>query len=276
MVKKIDTSRAVQPIESFKESSDSECLILIDTQNEFIDNFWIMIDFYKKFIQWNKQYFKRTVLSLHMTLQSLFILFLNSISTYTSVRETCISKSNTPKQNINIVNKQKAWFKNQDLEKERQKLLNLLEKLKRQNITDNEKSEIRDIIFENQVLSIVNRQSRIAKFETLWERVKNTTNWMYWITINLPKDDIIKKRNKSISVLNNTRNDFIHFEPKLKINQISHSFDIGRVNLDIIEHILSKCKKNNDPIWVNVSAFFLHDIDVKNLMKAISEIKDIK
>lgn len=48
-----------------------------DERNEFLDNFFVMVYFYRKFMTENKKYFKRSVISLHMTLHALFVLFID-------------------------------------------------------------------------------------------------------------------------------------------------------------------------------------------------------
>lgn len=248
-------------------------LISTDTQNEFVDNFWTMIDFYKKFIWGEQRYFKRTTISLHMTLYSLFVLFLERCSNNIIwVRRDYISETNTVKQNKNIADKYKWWFQNTKLEQERQNLIWLLDSLKDTKLTDEDKKKIRQNIYDNEVYGFVNKWVDIANFTELRDRVKKTVDGKYWINVNLSDKVIVDQRDKIINIVNASRNTFIHFEPQSYSTRVSDTFDIGKWCLDIVYHILSNCKINDDMTGTNVVVFFLYDIDVEKMKTAILEI----
>jgi len=52
---KIDSNDFFNSVNNFKNSDEFKNRISTNEQLEFLDNFWVMIDFYNKFIWWEKQ-----------------------------------------------------------------------------------------------------------------------------------------------------------------------------------------------------------------------------
>lgn len=244
-----------------------------DTQNEFLDNFYMMTEFYKEF-RWNNKsdYYKRTILSLHMTLQSLFVLFLDRISSKIIwVRKNFISEQNTPKANISLARKY-PWFTNEDLELKRSELINDLQILKWE-LEEIQKKAIRESIYNNEVYHYINDRDDLANFNNLRDRVKKSTDEKYWFNINITEEKV-EERDKTIKRINVIRNDFIHFKPKNQFMFLDHDFNLGKWCLDIIEHIICNCKQNDEFIQINMSAFFIYGTDAKKSTEIKQEIID--
>ena len=91
----------------------------------------------------------------------------------------------------------------------------------------------------------------------------------------MPDKKIVDVWNSTIQMINDTRNNYIHFEPVYRTNFVSKRFDLGLSCLDIIEHILFHCTINLGDLSPRVSALFLYHTDIDYFKNSIHEIKEL-
>ena len=245
-----------------------------DERNEFLDNFFVMVYFYRKFMTENKKYFKRSVISLHMTLHALFVLFIDKFGVwYKWLNKNFIKPREDKYHQKNIEIAKKHRFASEEVEKTRSELIEDLEKLKDTNLSTSEKSNIREHIYNNEVLDLVNQWSWTENMTNLRKEVKKIKNGRCGVLLNLPNMNKVEKRNKAVKILNRTRNWFIHFRPKEHTHIFSSDFDLWKSCLEIIEHLLFWIKMDNQIIAPdNIASFYHFDVDIELIKKELKEL----